>query len=839
MSLRTVYIIVYLGLLGFLIFLAFRPVIDLHSGIGVESHASQARQAATELMYSFGLEQIDDYIPIARRLQRSYLYTDLIDSLGRSDNRNPAALNRAGIPLGGWSVMFLESYDQMAGILGDESLFQEYGLVRVTFDNELRVRSFSANPDRANVLFSGETFEEALKQVMHASGFNPDFYALELDSVVFDRSDFNRNNSSSVSADPLAKFIRTASSARTPERIYVTFNPVWQQVTSNLTDEVALQHISVSRIFSSFTSLDTDTPLSSDFEIGKFLLLFISMAAWIILLLVVAGRLIFRGEVIWFRALVVASSVVVLLMVHRYLSMQYFYYPIFSGSVIALDMLFYLANALSAGLFTGMAYLIWDAYARRLEHEQIPHIDAIWNRNLFQQKIGKAILAGYGYAGVSLGLFALGLYAFGSIYTISDDSFGFTGVVSKFPILTNLINSLSYVPIVGYAFIGVTVSLTQSIFKRTWMAVLLSTLISAIFIGFAVTFVTVTGSITAILVAMALLTFPLILAYKYYGIITAGVALWILFLVVRLGAFLGSSDQVILTQGYVLSVVLLVPLGLGFVLHHFGRDDLIYQNFVPEYENRLKQQLRIEREFQIAKESQFAMMPKSAPIAPGIDIKGFFIPSYEVGGDFYDHVVISDSQGEPAEIMLTVVDVSGKAMKAALTAIFTSGLLLSNSRYPDLDPADVLTGINPILYERTDKQSFTTCLLARYELATKVLHFVNAGHCQPILKRDGKAAYLKSSDPRLPLGIRPQIQYVSSHVQLETGDVLMLFSDGLPEARSKTGDIYEFDRVLETLEMLDTDSMTAEQICEFLKQEILTFSDYELADDMTVVVVRI
>ena len=835
MSLRTVYIIVYLGLLGFLVFLAFRPVIDLHSGAGVETSARTAKQAAASLMLELGIDLTDEFIPLVSRQQRAYLYTDLVDSLGRADNRNPAALNRSGIPLGGWSVTYLRQYERLSAILGEESLFDEFGLAAVSFDNELRVRSFRVNGQSANVSFTDSTLTGALQQVMRISGFNPELYVLdsdELSEVVEYRT------VSSAQVPHTLRFSRSVTGVRTPEHVYLTFLIEAPEAGSEEMPETEVS-IRLTRIFSSYTVLDKDTPLPSEFSILQFLTAFFSMSVWIILLLVYSGRLIFRGEVIWYRSLIVSFSVVTLLMVHRYLSMQNYYYVLFSPTVVGLDLLFYTATALAVGLFTGMAYLIWDAYARRQDHEQIPHIDAIWNRNLFQKKIGKAIIAGYGYAGLALGLFALGLYSFGGIFTISDDTFGFTSISSTFPVLTNLINSMSYVPIVAYAFVGVTFSIAQAWVRQSWIVILISTAITAVFLGFSVTFVTVSGSLPNVYVAFLLLSFPLILAYKYYGVITTGVALWIIFLAVRLGAFLGSSDQVLLIQGYVLSILVMVPFVIGFVLHHFGREDLTAKDFVPEYESRIKQQLRIEREFQIAKESQFAMMPKAAPTVPGVDVKGFFIPSYEVGGDFYDHVVIRNPQDEPVEIMFTVVDVSGKAMKAALTAIFTSGLLLSNSREEGVDPADVLTGINPILYERTDNQSFITCLLARYELETRMLNVVNAGHCQPLLKRKGKAEWLKTRDPRLPLGIRPNVSYVSSHVQMEEGDLLMLFSDGLPEARSKHGGIYEFETVRRVLEEMNTDVMSAEQICEYFKQEILRFSDYELADDMTVVVLRI
>jgi sigma-B regulation protein RsbU (phosphoserine phosphatase) len=241
--------------------------------------------------------------------------------------------------------------------------------------------------------------------------------------------------------------------------------------------------------------------------------------------------------------------------------------------------------------------------------------------------------------------------------------------------------------------------------------------------------------------------------------------------------------------------------------------------------------MRIEKEFQIAKDSQFALMPKSAPICTDSEVKGFFIPSYEVGGDFFDYQTVGD------ELMITVVDVSGKAMKAAFSAIFTSGLLLS--RVTSKHPAQVLTDINPMLHERTDKQTFITCLLARYDFTSRVFRFANAGHCRPLLKRAGSVQYLNAPLPRFPLGFRSEVTYAETEFQLQPGDVVMLYSDGLPEARNPKGVLYDYPGMERLLGDIDTTSLSAEQICEVIRQEILTFSNYDLADDMTVVVLKV
>lgn len=838
MSLRSVYIIVYLGFLGLIIFVAFRSMIDLQSNSPVEMNRFAVNERASEVMNMLGLEEPGGYKPLTRRIQRTYLYTDLLDSLGKSQTLNPSSLNQSGVPLNGWSVMYLRDYDQITAIISDETLFSEFGLSSVTFDTDGRVRSYRINADNQSMLVRGDSLKHALARVFEATGHDPVFYTLIEEGALPDNH-FSEPNFSQNSNDLYkATWMRSSAQARGPHRIDVTYEPrVFEQEIEGVTHfEPAIK---VTRIFASYTSLDEDTIAESTVGIVDILFMYVGFLLIMILILVIGIRLIFLGEVIWRRGLVIFFVLLVLSVLYRYLSMHYLYYQVLASSMISLDMFFYLITAIALSGFVAISYMTWDAYARRQEQEQVPHIDAIWNKNLFQKKIGKAILAGYGYGGLALGLWALLLYSLDIVFYQYDGTLGFISITSLFPVLTNLINSLLYVPVVSYAFVGVMMCLLQIRIRNNYILIPLASVLVGILIGKAMPMVVTTGDILPEIIAFSFMALPLVLAYRYYGVITVAVGVWVVFMILRVGVFFGSPDPVIANQGLVIITIIMVPFFTGFLLHHYGRDDLITQNFIPEYEKRLKQQLRLEREFQIAKESQFALMPKSAPVLDNVDVKGFFVPSFDVGGDFYDHVVIKDEHGKPEELVLMVADVSGKAMKAALTAIFTSGLLLSRSRSKDKDPAAVLTDINPILHERTDNQSFITCLLARYNLKTQELRFVNAGHCQPIVKRNGKAMFLKSEDPRLPLGIRSSVPYHSTTFMLEPGDLLLLYSDGLPEARSKTGGLYEFDRILDEIEKLDTDSMDAAAICEYFKMEILNFSDYELADDMTLVVVRI
>jgi serine phosphatase RsbU (regulator of sigma subunit) len=835
------------------VFFLFRPVIDFHSGAPLETHPAAASDRATEVLVSLGARQTSEKKTLVSRTQWVSLYTTLLDSLGKSQTLNPAALNASGVPLSGWTIIFAEEYEQSTGIFSDDVLFDDIGHARISLDQQGRVRSLEMHPTRNQTLIAGFQMQDVFDTILTSAGYTAGLYSIsEINGQTFDlEGDAEFLNTPGNGRESVTvRFQREAGPGRNPELVEIEFIQLDGYVPGESLSMVRFDAQSDAEpppIQIKLNSLRSFHPIEAgititDSEQNVIYELVLYLAGFIVIVLIVlvmGVRLIFRGEVIWYRASVIFGFLTVLYLVNRLLTFFNTYYTVLDAGTILLDLLFFLFYVLFMATIVSLAYLAWDAYGRRQNQEQIPHIDALWNGNVFQQKIGKAVVAGYGYAGLSLIGWATCLYYFDIVFYQYDGFAGFTTATSLFPVLSLFSGSLLYAPLITYVCVGLMVSMMQTRINNIYVLVPLASLLLGFLMANAFPFVSSTGTLGHEVIAYSILAVPLILAFRFYGVITVAVAVWVMYFVVRIGLFLGSPDPVIANQGYTLLVILLLPFMGGLVLHHFGRDDLIQHLYVPEYEQKVKQQLRLEREFQIAKESQFALMPKSAPELEQVDVKGFFIPSFDVGGDFYDHIVVRNKAGEPQELMLTVVDVSGKAMKAALTAIFASGLLLSRSRNPGMDPAVVLSDANPILCERTDSQSFTTCLLARYVISDRMLHFVNAGHCKPILKRNGKAVFLDSLLPRLPLGVRREVAYKTTSVQLLPGDLLMMYSDGLPEARSKSGDQYEFETVLQALEGLNTSEMTSASICDYFKQEVLTFSDYELSDDMTLLVLKI
>ncbi|NIT60179.1 MAG: SpoIIE family protein phosphatase, partial [Aliifodinibius sp.] len=177
------------------------------------------------------------------------------------------------------------------------------------------------------------------------------------------------------------------------------------------------------------------------------------------------------------------------------------------------------------------------------------------------------------------------------------------------------------------------------------------------------------------------------------------------------------------------------------------------------------------------------------------------------------------------------------AMRAAMPAVFTSGLVLS--RMKEDYPHQILSGITEPLFTRTDKRTFITCILARYDLKTGTMSIANAGHCRPILKRKGIAEYIKTPSPSYPLGLKEQVSYKSESLTMKKGDFFLLFSDGLPEAVNPNGERFGFDEVPRLIENIDTDNLSAYEIAQEIKRAVQKFSNYQLADDTTIICLKV
>ena len=257
-------------------------------------------------------------------------------------------------------------------------------------------------------------------------------------------------------------------------------------------------------------------------------------------------------------------------------------------------------------------------------------------------------------------------------------------------------------------------------------------------------------------------------------------------------------------------------------------------NLKESYRIHLERE-RLRGELETAREMQMGIMPSKAPTISGIDIAGICLPATEVGGDYFDFFL---KNGSHHELGFTVADVSGKGMKAAMTAVMVSGMLHAEAAR-ELKSDEMLTRINVPLYQKTDRRMFTALLFGILNSKKLDFTFTNAGQLPPLLLRDGSITELKAEGPRLPVGITRQVHYTSESVQLKPGDRLLIYTDGINEAmnqhREQFGDSRLFDAFSETEEI-----QSAEEALTLIQSRVDEFAGSEPQhDDLTMVYIQI
>ncbi|MFZ0802967.1 MAG: PP2C family protein-serine/threonine phosphatase [Terriglobales bacterium] len=206
----------------------------------------------------------------------------------------------------------------------------------------------------------------------------------------------------------------------------------------------------------------------------------------------------------------------------------------------------------------------------------------------------------------------------------------------------------------------------------------------------------------------------------------------------------------------------------------------------------------MKRDLEIARDIQRWLLPATPPEVPGLTMAFATRPANTVAGDYYDVFARPGREGEPL-FLFAVADVAGKSIPAALLmATFQAGLKTLSATPCSL--AELVAGMNR--YASTNSQDgrrFTTAFLAEYDSRTRALTYINAGHNTPILRRSS-GAIERLTNGGVPLGILADAPYQSGAVTLQSGDWLVIFTDGVVEALNTKGEEYEETRLLNVLQ---------------------------------------
>lgn len=240
---------------------------------------------------------------------------------------------------------------------------------------------------------------------------------------------------------------------------------------------------------------------------------------------------------------------------------------------------------------------------------------------------------------------------------------------------------------------------------------------------------------------------------------------------------------------------------------------------------------KMEKDLEIAKNIQQNLLPSSIPKLKELEISAFNKTARQVGGDYYDLIKLNDN-----ELLLAIADVSGKGVQAALLMANLQAFLKSivKQNIPLMDASNL---INDLVSENTTNGSFITFFWGKINLDTKILEYVNAGHNPPLLLRNGEIVKFKKGG--MILGVmNTVIPYESEKVSLKTGDVIVLFTDGITEAMNIKNEEYGDER-LEKLSLQKTDA-SSEEILNAIIDDIHEHTwDAEQSDDITCLVLKV
>jgi serine phosphatase RsbU (regulator of sigma subunit) len=240
---------------------------------------------------------------------------------------------------------------------------------------------------------------------------------------------------------------------------------------------------------------------------------------------------------------------------------------------------------------------------------------------------------------------------------------------------------------------------------------------------------------------------------------------------------------------------------------------------------------RLETEVQLARQIQKTFLPESLPQFTGWDLAARWKTARQVGGDFYDVFNLPDNR-----LGLFIADVADKGVPAALFMALTRTLV--RAAVLELDsPAEVVRRVDELLIPDTKQGMFVTAVYAVLDMNTNELTYVNAGHNPPLWRRaNGNIERLTRT--AIALGVAIVSAPVEQRtIQLEPGDNLLLYTDGLTESFNTEGEFYGEERLVQTL--LSDQCSSADELMDVVEKSLLEFvQDMPPADDLTMLVLR-
>jgi sigma-B regulation protein RsbU (phosphoserine phosphatase) len=250
-------------------------------------------------------------------------------------------------------------------------------------------------------------------------------------------------------------------------------------------------------------------------------------------------------------------------------------------------------------------------------------------------------------------------------------------------------------------------------------------------------------------------------------------------------------------------------------------------------EKELLENATIRRDMKIARQIQRSFLPTRPPAIPGVQLAGRCVPAAHVGGDYYDFFTL-----EEGILDVVIADVTGHSVGSALLMAEARSVLHATI-HPRSSPGEILSSLNDLLHEDLERAELLISMFyLKLDAATLHYAFANAGHIQPLLFRHGDASFLELDAEGLLLGVLRGFPFEEKTGRVEPGDIIALYTDGIPEAQNHTGDFFGRVRLGEVIAERHEDP--PEAIAEAIFNALTAFAGTKpLEDDTSLVIIKI
>src|SRR5580704_13108945 len=252
---------------------------------------------------------------------------------------------------------------------------------------------------------------------------------------------------------------------------------------------------------------------------------------------------------------------------------------------------------------------------------------------------------------------------------------------------------------------------------------------------------------------------------------------------------------------------------------------------IEKQADRNKERKKAKSELEIARHVQQRLLPQHAQTLKTITYGGRCLPAREIGGDYYDFLELG-----PGRLGVLLADVSGKGVAGALLTANLQASFRSQLELGVRHPKALLASVNKLFHESTPAEYFATMFFAEYRDQGRELRYINCGHPAALLLRsNGTVEHLEAT--ALPIGIFAALKCDEESVVLESGDVLLVFSDGVLEAGIERGEEFGEDGLIAAAKAAPKGDIEA--MLEYIANEVLRFSPGLQSDDVTIVALSV